>query len=86
MFCLHVYTYEREQYEISNNRKVKMILLPGGICLVRVKKFHSAKILWHELSKSASSQGFVVCVKWLLVSIWKVGEETFPRGVVVHER
>jgi len=74
-----------EQYEFSNNYKARMVLLPKGLCRVRVQGFRSTIILWNKLSKSAPTQGFVKWVDLLLGSLWKVGEKTFPRGVVVQE-
>ena len=79
--CMHVYTYE-----FFDNRKVKMVLLPRGLCQVNVKRFHLGISLWHELSKSATTQGFVEQVELLLVSLQKAREWSFPRGVVAEER
>jgi len=51
-----------------------------------LKRFLSAISHWHELSKSAFTQGFIEQVEFLLVSLWKVGKRPFPRGVVMQER
>jgi len=39
--CMNEYTYVVEQYEFSNSRKVRRVLLPRGLCLVRVIGFRS---------------------------------------------
>jgi len=84
MWCdMYMCTYAMEQYEFSNNWKSRMVLLPRGLYRVSVKGFHSAISLWHELSKSAPTEGFVEQVDLLLVSLWNVGDWTFLRGVVV---
>jgi len=41
-FCMNEYTYVVGQYEFSDNRKARMILLPKGLCRVRVKGFRSS--------------------------------------------
>jgi len=51
--CIYVYTYVIRQYEFSNNYKAKMVLLPRGICRIRVKGFLSAISLWHELNNKS---------------------------------
>jgi len=52
-YGMHMYTYVREQYKFIGNLKAKMVLLPRGLCRVRVKGFRFAISLWHEFSKSA---------------------------------
>jgi len=59
-----------------------MGLLPRGLCRGRVKGFHSAISLWHELRKSAPTLGFVEWLEFLLVSLLKARKGTFPRGFV----
>ena len=58
-----------EQYEFSDNCKVKIVLLLARLCQVRVKLFLSAMRLWHKLKNNALTQGFVERVELLLVSL-----------------
>jgi len=54
--CIYVYKYLMEQYEFSNSCKARMVILPRGLCLVKVKGFLYAIRLSHELNKSVVTQ------------------------------